>query len=96
MLASHNLYVKKENYSIVEELEATGYDCLGRADGLTGCTFYFLKDMHELMPVDDRVSTYTITIKQNTSDQWYAPCYVDKILYSAHPDRGVVDCDLRH
>ena len=95
MLASHNLYVKKGNYSVVEELESQGYDCLARADGLTGCTFSFVQDTSELIPVDSRVATYTITIKQNISNQWYAPCNVDKILYSAHPDRGLVDCDLR-
>ena len=96
MLGSHNLYIKKEYYGIIDELKAKGYNCLGRADGLTGCTFSFVQDIHELLPIDDRVSTYTITIKENISSQWYAPCKVDKILYSAHPDRGwFVDHDRR-
>jgi hypothetical protein len=100
MLASHNLCVSKENYRIIDELEAKGYSCLAEARGLTGTIFSFVQDVNDLMPVDDRVSTYTITtkqkvVKQTIYDLWPVIENEDKILYVAHPDRGVVDLDQR-
>ena|SRR2546423_3520318 len=89
MLGSHMISIVKTDRAIIDDLESKGYPCIGKAQSLTGGMYFFALDIHELLPVDSRVATYIISVPTGNSNEPF------QIIYSAHPDRRVVDLDRR-